>query len=43
MKFRTGDSSDSAHCAALRYEFLLREDAFKDFEAYATMMIMRTQ
>jgi hypothetical protein len=43
MKFTIGDPTDSAHCAALKHEFLRCEDAFKDFETYATMMIMRAQ
>lgn len=43
MKFKTGDLIDSAHCTALKHEFLRCEDAFKDFEAYATMMIMQAQ
>lgn len=43
MKFKTGDATDSAHCTALKHEFLRCEDAFKDFETYATMMIMRAQ
>lgn len=41
MKFKPGDATDSAHCTALKHEFLRCEDAFKDFETYATMMIMR--
>ncbi|MGA3135424.1 MAG: hypothetical protein ABSC88_05460 [Terracidiphilus sp.] len=43
MKFKTGDSTDSAHCTALKHEFLRCEDAFKDFKTYGTMMIMRAQ
>lgn len=43
MKFKTGDSTDSAHCTALKHEFLRCEDAFRDFETYGTMMIMRAQ
>ncbi len=43
MKFKSGDSTDSAHCTALKHEFLRCEDAFKDFETYGTMMIMRAQ
>ena len=43
MKFKSGDSTDSAHCNALKHEFLRCEDAFKDFETYGTMMIMRAQ
>jgi hypothetical protein len=43
MKFRVGDTTDGAHCTALKHEFLRCEDAFKDFETYATTMIMRAQ
>ena len=43
MKFTIGDPTDSAHYAALKHKFLRCEDAFKDFETYATMMIMRAQ
>jgi hypothetical protein len=43
MKFKVGDATDSAHCTALKHEFLRCEDAFKDFETYGTMMIMRAQ
>ena len=43
MKFKCGDATDSAHSNALKHEFLRCEDAFKDFETYATMMIMRAQ
>lgn len=43
MKFRVGDATDGAHCTALKHEFLRCEDAFKDFETYATTMIMRAQ
>jgi len=43
MKFKPGDSTDSAHCTALKHEFLRCEDAFRDFETYGTMMIMRAQ
>lgn len=43
MKFKIGDSTDTAHCTALKHEFLRCEDAFKDFETYATMMIMLAQ
>ena len=43
MKFKPGESTDSAHCTALKHEFLRCEDAFKDFEMYGTMMIMRAQ
>jgi hypothetical protein len=43
MKFKVGDSTDSEHCIALKHEFLRCEDAFKDFETYGTMMVMRAQ
>jgi hypothetical protein len=43
MKFKPGDPTDIAHCTALKHEFLRCEDAFKDFETYGTMMIMRAQ
>ncbi len=43
MKFKIGDETDSAHCTVLKHEFLQCEDAFKDFEHYAGMMIMRAQ
>lgn len=34
---------DSAHCTALKHEFLRCEDAFKDFETYGTLMILKAQ
>lgn len=43
MKFKPGDALDSAHCTALKHEFLRCEDAFKDFETYGTIMIMKAQ
>ena len=43
MKFAIGSETDSAHCAALKHEFLRREDAFKEFEKYGTAMIMRAR
>ena len=43
MKFTIGDTTDTAHCTALKHEFLRCEDAFKDFETYGTVMIMRAQ
>ena len=43
MKFTLGDSTDSAHCTALKHEFLRCEDAFKEFETYGTKMIMKAQ
>lgn len=43
MKFKIGDATDSAHCAALKHEFPRCEDGFKDFETYASMMIMQAQ
>ena len=43
MKLKSGDATDGAHANALKHEFLRCEDAFKDFETYATTMIMRAQ
>lgn len=43
MKFTPGDATDSKHCTALKHEFLRCEDAFKDFETYGTIMIMKAQ
>jgi len=43
MKFKPGDALDTAHCTALKHEFLRCEDAFKDFETYGTLMIMKAQ
>lgn len=43
MKFAVGDEIDSAHCTALKHEFLRCEDAFKEFENSATQMIMKAQ
>ena len=43
MKFKPGDTTDSAHCTALKHEFLRCEDAFKDFETYGTLMILKAQ
>ena len=43
MKFKTGDEVDSAHCTALKHEFLRCEDAFKDFEQCAHVMIIKAQ
>jgi hypothetical protein len=43
MKFTIGDDVDSAHCTALKHEFLRCEDAFKEFEHFATQMIMTAQ
>jgi hypothetical protein len=43
VKFKPGDKLDSAHCTALKHEFLRCEDAFKDFETYGTLMIMKAQ
>ena len=40
MKFKPGDAIDSEHCAALQHEFLRCQDAFRDFETSATMMIL---
>lgn len=43
MKFKTGDALDTAHCTAIKHEFLRCEDAFKDFETYGRLMIMKAQ
>lgn len=43
MKFTTGSDTDTAHCIALKHEFLRCEDAFKDFEKFGTAMIMTAQ
>lgn len=43
MKFKPGDATDTAHCTALKHEFLRCEDAFTDFETYGKLMIMRAQ
>lgn len=43
MKFRPGDATDSEHCTALKHEFLRCEDAFKDFETYGALMILKAQ
>jgi len=43
MKFKPGDAIDSAHCTALKHEFLRCEDAFKDFETYGRLMIAKAQ
>src|SRR5260370_11908602 len=43
MKFKPTDAIDSEHCTALKHEFLRCEDAFKDFETYGTLMIMKAQ
>jgi hypothetical protein len=39
MKLKAGDSIDSAHCTALKHEFLRCEDAFKEFHQCALAMI----
>lgn len=39
MKFKAGDAVDSAHCTALKHEFLRCEDAFKEFHQCALAMI----
>jgi hypothetical protein len=31
MKFKIGDATDTAHCVALKHEFLRCDDAFKYF------------
>ncbi len=43
MKFTPGDATDSKHCTALKHEFLRCEDAFKDFETYGKLMILKAQ
>src|ERR1700677_5313393 len=43
MKFTTGSETDTAHCIALKHEFLRCEDAFKEFEKFATATIMIAQ
>jgi len=43
MKFKIGDALDIAHCTVLKHEFLLCEDAFKDFETYGRLMVMKAQ
>lgn len=43
MRFKIGDAADSAHCTALKHEFLRCEDAFKDFKTYGTLMIVKAQ
>jgi len=43
VKFKAGDEIDAAHCTALKHEFLRCEDAFKDFERSAHVMIIEAQ
>ena len=43
MKFNLGDDIDSAYCTALKHEFLRCEDAFKEFERCAHLMILKAQ
>jgi hypothetical protein len=43
MKFQPNDDLDSAHCTALKHEFLRSEDAFKEFERCAHVMILKAQ
>jgi len=43
MRFKLGDDVDVGHCTALKHEFLRCEDAFKDFERSAHVMIMKAQ
>ena len=43
MKFAIGSNTDSAHCAALKHEFLRCEEAFKEFETFGQLMIIRAQ
>lgn len=41
MKFKIGDDIDKQHCEALKHEFLCCHDAFKKFEAFATVIIIK--
>jgi len=41
MKFKTGDATDTAHCVALKHEFLRCDDAFKEFASAGEEMIMK--
>ncbi len=41
MRFKVGDTTDADHCIAIQHEFLRCQDAFKDFEASATEMILQ--
>jgi hypothetical protein len=43
LRFKPGDAIDTEHCTALKHEFLCCEDAFKEFQTYATGMIMKAQ
>ena len=43
MQFSIGSDIDSAHCLALKHEFLCCEDAFREFEKYGAAMIMKAQ
>lgn len=43
MKFIIGSDTDSAHCVALKHEFLCCEAAFKEFAQCGTAMIARSQ
>lgn len=40
MKLKSGDATDTALCTALKDEFLRCDDAFNDFAAPATIMII---
>lgn len=41
VKFKPGDAIDGALCVALKHEYLRCEEAFEDFAAAATAMIMQ--
>ena len=43
MQFTIGSETDSAHCVALKHEFLRCEDAFNEFEKFGTAIIMMTE
>lgn len=41
MKFKAGDKTDSDHCIALQHEFLRCHDAFEEFKAFVTILILK--
>jgi hypothetical protein len=41
MKFNVGDKTDRHHCTALTHEFLRCRDAFKEFEQFATIALVK--
>ena len=43
MKFKVGDKTDADHCCALTHEFLRCRDAFKEFEQFATIAVLKGQ